>query len=373
VQEFTPLNLAPAPADTVAFLLTGDLPSEPELAAQSVFPSSRPFTTVNEFLMPRTLAALRQDGAILPITPLSRTLRVTPLPVPAGETTHFMFVLELPDCDRSWLSHYDPAIGITGQWLGPAQPMQWLWRADQADLLLLDSRPGGSGHNLYRTDGQSSIQPAGKTDTLISVAGWHQKSGQIVFVKRAWQGATGIGLLEPDSGAMQRAKVYVSPLYARRFSPDGNWLAYLTGVSNRLDPPYRLELLNLETLAESTLVRVGGDEAIGPAVWSPYLDDPRVAVLAGRLAEDGLLRPTRLLVADPDRPDHYEVAVEVAVGEELAGPAFCADGGLLYRVDEAGQYRLMRQSPGQPPELLFTSNRPFRPLACQSPVVAVSP
>ncbi len=365
VQQVTPFDLAAAPADTIAFLLTGDLPSEPELAAQSVFPSSRPFSMAGELLIPRELVALRQDGAIQPLMPLSRTLRVASLPIAAGGTADFLFIVDLPGCERSWFSHYEPARGVTGRWLGLSQPLQWVWRADQADLLLFESRPGGAGHNIYRTDGPLSLQPAGQTDMLILAAGWNDRAGQIVFVKRAWQGATGIGLLEPHSGAMRRAKVYINPLYARRFSPDGNWLAYLTGVSNRLDPPYRLELLNLETLAESTLVQVGADEAIGPAVWSPYLDDPRVAVLAGRLAADGLLRPTRLLVAEPDRPGHYEVAVEAAGGEELATPVFCADGGLLYRVDEAGQYRLMRLVPGQPAELLFSSNQPFRPLACQ--------
>ena len=168
----------------------------------------------------------------------------------------------------------------------------------------------------------------------MSVAGWNQETEQIVFVKRAWQGATGIGLLDPESGAMRRAKVYVYPLRARRLSPDGNWLAFLIGARNRL------------------------------AVWSPYLAEPRVAMLAGPLAEDGLLWPTRILVASPEQPGRYEVAVEGTEGEGLAGPVFCADGGLLYRADEDGQYRLMRQSPGRSAELLFSSDQPFRPLAC---------
>jgi len=318
-----------------------------------------------ELLLPRALVAVRQDGTGQTLAPLNRTQRVVSLPVPAGkEKAGFLFIVDLPTCDRSWFVHYDPWQGITGQWLGPPPPLKWVWRSDQQDLLLLDSRPGGAGHTIYETGDGLSVEPVSQIDTLVSVAGWNQEAGQIVFVKRAWQGATGIGLLDPESGAMRRAKVYVYPLRARRLSPDGNWLAYLTGVRNRLDPPYRLELLNLETLTESPLVQVGDDEAIGPAVWSPYLAEPRVAMLAGPLAEDGLLWPTRILVASPEQPGRYEVAVEGTEGEGLAGPVFCADGGLLYRADEDGQYRLMRQSPGRSAELLFSSDQPFRPLAC---------
>ena len=48
-------------------------------------------------------------------------------------------------------------------------------------------------------------------------------------------------------------------------------------------------MLNLENLSESRLIQVEADEAIGPAVWSTSLADPRVAVLAGRLSEEGML------------------------------------------------------------------------------------
>jgi hypothetical protein len=243
--------------------------------------------------------------------------------------------------------------------------MKWVWRANQNDLIFFDFKAGGVGHNIYRTGDSLAVESIGQTETLVSVSGWNVKAEQIVFVKRDWVGATGIGLLEPDSGAIRRAKIYVYPVRARRLSPDGAWLAYLTGVHNRLDPPYRLELLNLETLEESTLVEVEGAEAIGPAIWSPYLDDPRVAVLSGPMAANEILHPTRVLIASPDRPGKYRVVAEADAGEQLATPVFCAGGGLLYRVDgENNDYRLSYLPAGQPARPLLTSDRPFQPVAC---------
>ena len=126
-----------------------------------------------------------------------------------------------------------------------------------------------------------------------------------------------------------------------------------------------MELLNLETLEESTLVQVERTEAIGPAIWSPYLEDPRVALLSGPMAANDILHPARLLVASPDRPGKYRVIAEAEAGEQLATPVFCAGGGLLYRVDrENNEYRLIYLSPDQPAKLLLTSDRPFQPVAC---------
>jgi hypothetical protein len=177
-------------------------------------------------------------------------------------------------------------------------------------------------------------------------------------------GAIGIGLLDPGSGAIRRAKVYIQPLRARRLSPDGNWLTYLTGVRNRFDPPYRLDALNLETLQETTLVEVEDHQAIGSAIWSPYLAHSQLAVLAGSLDQDGMLQPARILLAGPDEPGTKEVVVEASPGEQVAMPVFCRDGSLLYRTEQDGQYRLMHQSPATDPAVLLTRDRPFQPLAC---------
>ncbi len=364
VSQVIPLTIQPAPADTIAFLVEGEPPAEPDVAAAHIFPSNRSFFIADELLWPQALVALGQDGTIQPLTPLSSTLRMVPLPVASGGTAHFLFILDLPGCERSWFVHYDPQQGIIGQWLGLPPPMKWVWRADRQDLMFFNSRTDGPGHRIYGTDDRLSPQPVSQTGTPVSFAGWNVKREQLVFIRRAWVGATGIGLLDPDSGAMQRAKVYVYPLRARRLSPNGDWMAYLTGTRNRFDPPYRLELLGLENLAEISLIELDQGQGLGPAVWSPYLADSRLAALAGPLAEDGSLRPTRLLVARPDRPGSFRLVAEANAGEQLASPVFCADGSLLYRAAQDGRYHLKRQQPGLPADLLFSSDRPFRPVAC---------
>ncbi len=364
VEEVRLLDINPAPLDTVAYLIEGESPDGAEFTAADIFPSQRFYFVASKLPLPQALVALRQDGRRQLLTSLNRNLRVVPLPVAAGDSAHFLFVLDLPGCNHSWFIHYEPGPGITGQWLGPAQPMKWIWRADRNDLIFFDFKAGEVGHNIYKTGDSLAVEPIGQSETLVSVSGWNAKAEQIVFVKRDWVGATGIGLLEPDSGAIRRAKIYVYPVRARRLSPDGNWLAYLTGVRNRLDPPYRLELLNLETLEESTLVQVEGNEAIGPAIWSPYLDDPRVAVLSGPIAANEILHPTGLLIASPDQPGSSRLIVEAEASERLATPVFCADGGLLYRVDREDEYSLMYLHPDQGARLLLTSNRPFQPVAC---------
>jgi hypothetical protein len=364
VQQVMPLPIEPAPAGTVAYLIEGEPPTDPKLVANTVFPSQRPYSVAGELIFPRALVALRQDGSLHSLTSLSRSLRVMPLPISKDGPVHFLFIVDLPECDRSWFVHYEHQKGVRGQWLGPPQPAAWVWQSDQQRLLLLNSKPGGAGHNIYGTDEKFSLQPVGETSTLVSVAGWNKPAEQIVFVKRAWMGAIGIGLLDPGSGAIRRAKVYIQPLRARRLSPDGNWLTYLTGVRNRFDPPYRLDALNLETLQETTLVQVEDHQAIGSAIWSPYLAHSQLAVLAGSLDQDGMLQPARILLAGPDQPGTYEVVVEAGPGEQVAMPVFCRDGSLLYRTEQNDQYRLMHQLPATNPAVLLTRDRPFQPLAC---------
>lgn len=363
VQEINPLKIEPAPADTVAYLLQGQPLDDPNLATEYVFPSNRSFFITDELLVPQTLVALRQDGTIQPLTPLSSTLRAVPLPIMKGESVHFLLILDLPGCERSWFVHYEPARGVTGRWLGPPQPMKWVWRADRQDLMFFDSRPGGEGHNLYLANDLVPVQPISQSDIPVLFTGWQVKEQQLVFT-RTWMGATGIGLLEPISGDVRRVKLYIHPLRARRLSLDGNWLAYLVGVRNLIDPPYRLDVLNLTTLTETTLIRGKAGEGLSPAEWSPYLAQPRLAVLAGPLADRGTLRPTRLLLFSPDQPENFTVLTEAGEGEQLALPVFCADGSLLYRVERDDHYQLMRQQPGQRADLLFTRDQPFQPLAC---------
>ncbi|MDH3675165.1 MAG: hypothetical protein OES12_06695, partial [Anaerolineae bacterium] len=364
IQDISPLAIEPAPEDTLAYLVVGELPVQPDPAKANVFPSNRSFFSLNSLLVPQSLVAVRQAGTTQLLTPLSPSQRVVSLPVSTGESAHFLFIVDLPGCDRTWFVHYEPRQGVTGRWLGPSYPMSWAWRSDRRDLMFFDTEAGGSGHNIYQTDEMWSFQPVSRSDTLVSFAGWNTAVDQLVFIKRAWQGATGIGFLDPVSGGISRAKIYIHPLRARRLSPNGSWLAYLTGASNRFDPPYRLELLNLNNLVETTLLQLNDGHAMGPATWSLFLDAPKLAVLTGPLDQDETLHPIRLLVTSPDRPETYLTVTEVTVDDRLAAPAFCADGRLIYRIDHEGRYKLMRQKPGQDAELLLTLDQPFQPVAC---------
>ncbi len=267
---------------------------------EQVFPNTRFYLMPSELFVPQALVALHRNGTIQPLTTLSATLQVEPLPIAAGGSVHFLFSLDLPQCDRTWFVHYEPTIGVTGQWLGPPPPMRWVWRADRQDLMFFSPRPGKEGHHIYETNETLSLQPISQSEISVSFTGWHVQTGQLVFVK-SWMGTTSTGLIDPLSGGMSRLKIYIHPIRARQLSPDGNWLAYLMGANNLFDPPYRLDLLSMDKLAETTLIRLEEGQGLGPAIWSPYLAQPRLAILTGPLAEADMLRPTRLLVAWPDR------------------------------------------------------------------------
>ena len=364
IEDVSLLSIEPAPPDTTAYLIQGQPPPDIDQTVNYVFPSNRLFFAPNDLVTPQALVAVRKDGTIQQLTPLNSNLQVVPLPIAAGDTPHFMFILDLPGCEQRWFVHYQPEQGITGQWLAPPPPMNWLWQAEQRTLLFFDSVPGGAGHTIYKADALS-YRPIGKSEMLVSFAGWKGDTGQLVFIRRDWGGAIGLGLLEPVTGSFRRAKVYVYPLHARRLSPDGQWLAFLTGVRNRIDPPYRLDLLNFDTLTETTAIQVESEQAIGPAVWSQYVDKPQLAALSGPLAWEDVLRPNRLLVASLSRSNSFEVLAEVEAGvSQLAAPVFCADGSLLYRIDEDNRYQLVRHLPGQAAEILFSSDQLFKPVAC---------
>jgi len=148
-------------------------------------------------------------------------------------------------------------------------------------------------------------------------------------------------------------------------SPDGKWLAFLIGTKNRIDPPYRLDLLNLDTLTETTAIQVSDNRAIGPAVWSPYLDKPQLAALSGPLEWGDVLRPNELLVVSPGQTDSFKVVAQVEAGvAQLAAPVFCSDGSLLYRVDQNNHYQLVHQTPGEAAEVLLTGGQLVKPIAC---------
>jgi hydroxymethylpyrimidine pyrophosphatase-like HAD family hydrolase len=55
---------------------------------------------------------------------------------------------------------------------------------------------------------------------------------------------------------------------------------------------------------------------------------------------------------------------QAAAGEQLAMPIFCANGALLYRAEQGGQYYLRQQLPRLRAKTLLTLDYPFQPLAC---------
>jgi hypothetical protein len=363
VQHNGGFDIKPAPADTIAYLVKGESPDEQDLAVERTFPQTRLYLTSNELFVPQVLVALRENGTIQTLMPLSATQQVVSLPITPGGSPHFLFVVDLPNCERTWFVHYDPMVGVTGQWLSPPPPIRWVWREDRQNLMFTNPSQDTTGQNIYETDHALSPHPVSKSTIPVSLVGWNMPREQLVFTK-SWIGTTSIGLLDPGSGAISRAKVYVHPMRARQLSPDGKWLAYLTGVNNLFDPPYRLDLFSVEDLSETTLIRLTEDEGIGPATWSLYLDQPRLAVLTGPLLEDDMLRPTRLLTAEPGRPEEYVTVAEASDGEQLATPVFCADGRLLFRSYQDGRFQLKRQAPGLSPQTLFSLDTPFQPLAC---------
>jgi hypothetical protein len=364
VQEPAPLAIEPAPADTIAYLVQGETPIEGGPALEHVFLSTHFYLIATSQLpVPQALVALRENGTVQPLTPLSSTLRVRPLPVAAGDPIHFLFIADRPGCEFSWFVHYDTRQGVTGQWFVPAETTRWVWRADRQDLMFFIYSMARDVYDMYEGRAGMSLRLVGNSTMPALFTGWNMNTENLVFV-RTWMGTMGIGLLEPDTGSMSRLKVYVQPLRARQLSPNGTWLAYLTGVKNLFDPPYRLDVLNIESRQERTLIRSEQGKRLGPPNWSLYLDDPRLAVLAGPLVEKDRLRPTHLLVVSPERDEDYVTVAEAVPGEQLATPVFCADGDMLYRVDTGNEYRLDRYQPGQETQTLLTSDLPFLPVAC---------
>jgi hypothetical protein len=192
--------------------------------------------------------------------------------------------------------------------------------------------------------------------------GWHVQTDQFVFYTFDFD-ATAIGLFDFDTGPTFQS--YYLLLRGRRLSPDGNWLAYVSSGRRSDFVPDRLELINLTDQSIIVPLRVRVKEGVTPPVWSLYLNQPRLAILAGPAEDyDPLPIPTRLLVLSLDQQTDPQIVARAGEGEEFASPVFCSDGALLYQAHSGETYRLLRQMPGQEAETLFTADQPFHPLAC---------
>jgi hypothetical protein len=100
--------------------------------------------------------------------------------------------------------------------------------------------------------------------------------------------------------------------------------------------------------------------------WSPDLERPALALLAGPIIAAEAVSPTRLLWVDPNDPEAGVEVAQAGEGEQFASPIFCHNGDLLYVAEQAGRYELRRQHPGQPAQTLLSLEQPFYPIACNS-------
>jgi len=180
-----------------------------------------------------------------------------------------------------------------------------------------------------------------------------------------WFDTTYIGAGNLSTGGVERLRSYFQPVRALQLSPTGEWLAYLTGSDDGLVPADRLGLLHLKTQKDTAIIRVESGQGIAFPTWSLYLEQSKLAVLTGPVGDDNTLRPNRLLLVSPRQPEEYTVAAEVPDNQELGAPVFCTDGTILYRIKKDGQYHLLRHHPSNAPEVLYSQNRLFRPIACR--------
>jgi hypothetical protein len=341
VQQLRPFMIESAPVEPVAYVLTG------------------------QSYDPQAMLALSRSGRLYPISPLSSTLQVFPLPVASAEEgLHFLFKLDLPACQGAWFGHYEPSRGVSGQWLAPANLKQWFWRPDKQDIVFFSARDDSSVYDLSVGLRTSFVPQVIKSlSNPPEFVGWNMETGQFVFYAFEFN-ATSVGLfgLEAEKPAYQ---TYPMLMRGRRLSPDGNWLSYISSGRRPDAVPDRVEVIHLSTKWAVTLFFVRTREGVYPPVWPLNLSQPRLAVLAGDVADDQALpAPTRLLVTWPDQPGRPEVVAQAAVGERFISPVFCLDGALLYGVERQGEYRLQRQPPGSPAQTLLRLDEPFYPLAC---------
>jgi hypothetical protein len=362
VPEITPLSIGPAPENTLAILVDDEPSAEQATLVNDVLLSSQ----ANSVTTPtsRILSVVLENGLVRRLGVLNRDVRVFALPVTAGDPMRLLFKLDLSHCDRSWFVLYESTQGVIKQWISPADTQQWLWRPDSQDILYFTPHSGGRGYNIYKNGSTLAPKLVSQSFGVFTYLGWHINLARPINAL-GWFETTYIGVGSLSTDSLERLHSYFQPVRALQLSPTGEWLAYLAGGDGALIPARQLGLLNLNTQKDVVITKVEAGQSVAFPTWSAYLESPLLAALTGPVGDDNRLRPKRLLLVSPQRPDEYTVAVEVWDGEELGAPVFCADGTMLYRVKKGEQYHLLRQSPGHSPETLFTQNRLFRPVACR--------
>ena len=363
-------SIHPAPADTVAYLVAGELFDEQALETiHPVYPGTSAYLVARRAPLAQALLALDSDGVLHVLTPLSPTLQVFPLPVTAEATPHFLFKRDAPNCERSWFYHYQPGQGVVRQWLGPASPSQWVWRADQQAPLFFGYGAGRPQHRIYEAATGLALEQIGRTNAPMRFLGWHTDRQQVVATTSSL-GETFVGLLDWETGFIKRlAPPYDRAFRSPRLSPDGRWLAHLSGMQKLSEPSPRVNLLNVADGVEITLIQADRGQGLDSIRWSFDPVRPKLAALVGPLGEqDKIFRPTQIFVVSPDRPAEVTMITQAEAGERLATPIFCSDGALLYRVIQEGRHHLRRQRPGSAAKTLLVTDQPFWPLGCPAGV-----
>jgi len=355
VPEIMPLSIRLAAAGVVAYLVVGEAPQAPDTLAAA--PDSPPDRM-------GVFAALRKNGDLLPMTLLSSNVQLFPLPVAGGESPQFLFRVDLPACDQSWFVHYRPDQGVTGRWLGPPNPIQWIWRHDRQDILFFIPRSGGQGYNIYKSGSTLALEPVSRSFFPTVFVGWNIATGRPVSV-RPWFSTTYVGLLNLEDGTITRAQSYFFPLQTPHLTPNGERLAYLANRAQPYFPPRQLSMLALLDQKDTTLLELPPDQYLAAPGWSLYTDQPALAVLSGAINQSDVQPASQLHLIWPDRPEASTVVAHAAPNEALATPVFCANGDLLYRLErQNGEYQLQRQPPGLRAQTLLTLDRKFYPVAC---------
>ena len=335
------LTIGPAPPNTEAYLLAG------------------------EFYNPDAFVALDQQGNLHPLTPLNETVQIFPLPVTDQKTTDFLFKFDLPTCGGAWFAHYEPRGGITQYWLMPFPLAGWTWRTEQQDLILLGRREDQPGYNIYQSTVDSLLPTlVGGSPLTQTLLGWHTAKEQLISLVAQPEGGRHLGLLDVSSGAEVSSFAYYLPLRGRRVSPNGEWLAYLVSSATALHPPNRLEVINLSDGSFDALARMPFGQAFLAPVWSSKLDQPQAAALLGPVGPDEYPIPNVLMLVTPGQSALPTLVAEAASDEVFASPVFCINGDLLYRAERHKAFRLLRQTPGDPPQTLLTFDQALHPLAC---------
>jgi hypothetical protein len=315
---------------------------------------------------PSQLMALTDNGSLRPLFNLNPGLQLFPVAAAEGEPVRLLIQSDVPNCRRSWFGLYEPAGGLSDSWFAPAGPVQWIWRPDQARPVFIKLSDDYRSYQVYEANRSYPLERTAFSRATFAFLGWRLASRQLVTLGARPYG-TLLGLLDPATNQVEwRASPPATAIRAKSLSSDGDWLVSPTGLPSLSGPSSRIYLLHLDRPGSPTPFRLGPGQGLASLAWSLDLKRPALALLAGPIVAADAVRATRLLWMDPDQPEAYVEVAQAGEGEQFASAVFCHNGDLLYVAEQAGRYELRRQQPGQPARSLFSLERPFYPIVCNS-------